>query len=202
MASPASKYSTEELSEKTWPDFEKLFEKPGGLLGPGVAQCWCMYNHRPGPLPESNWMGPKARKARNRREKRELVDKGSAHGILVYSDGEPVGWCQYGPKEELPRINNRHGYRKLASEEGDKRVWRITCFVVDKRYRRSGVASTGLRAALKAIERKGGGLVEAYPIARWDAYTKYLGTVSMFQREGFETVAPFGNSNVLMRRAI
>src|SRR5712692_1472162 len=72
MASPASKYSTKELSDKTWPDFEKLFEKPGGLLGHGVAQCWCMYNHRPGPIPESKSLGPKARRARNRREKREL----------------------------------------------------------------------------------------------------------------------------------
>ncbi len=113
-----------------------------------------------------------------------------------------TGWYQYGLKEELPRIENRPGYRKLAREEDGKRVWRITCFVVDKRYRRSGVASTGLRAALRAVERKGGGLVEAYPIARWDAYTKYLGTVSMFRREGFKTVAPFGNSNVLMRRTI
>ena len=187
---------------KTWADFEKLFQKPGGLLGPGVAGCWCMYNHRAGPLPNREKMRPEARRARNRLDKRALVEKGCAHGVLVYSDGEPVGWCQYGPREELPRVENRAGYGKLVPEEDSRRVWRITCFVVDKRYRRSGVASTALRAALDAIKSKGGGLVEAYPIARWAAYTKYFGTASMFQKEGFETVAPFGKSNLLMRRAV
>ncbi len=202
MAPEALRYSTKELSMKTWPDFEKLFQKPGGLLGPGVAQCWCMYNQRPRPPPESKRLDPKARRARNRREKRDLVERGCAHGVLVYSDGEPIGWCQYGPKEELPRIENRPGYGKLPLGEDGRVVWRITCFVVDKRYRRSGVAGTALRAALDAIKRKGGGLVEAYPITRWGAYTKYFGTVSMFEKEGFETVAPFGESNVLMRRTI
>ncbi len=188
---------------KTWPDFEKLFKKPGGWLGPGVGACQCMHNHRPRPLPENKRLHSKVQRAsRNRREKRALVEKGCAHGILVYSDGEPIGWCQYGPKEELPRIDNRPGYRRLAPEQVDKEVWRITCFVVDKRYRRSGVATTALKAALDSIERRGGGLVEAYPIARWGAYTEYFGTASMFQKEGFETVAPFGKDNLLMRRTI
>jgi hypothetical protein len=42
---------------------------------------------------------------KNRREKRELVEKRGSHGILVYADGEHIGWCQYGPKDELPRID-------------------------------------------------------------------------------------------------
>jgi len=31
---------------------------------------------------------------------------------------------------------------------------------------------------------------------------KYHGTVSMFQKEGFRIVEPFGKSNVVMRRTI
>ena len=188
---------------KAWRDFEKLFKLPGGLLGPGVGACQCMHNHRPRPLPESKRLHSKVqRAARNRREKRALVKKGCAHGILVYLDGEPIGWCQYGPKDELPRIENRPGYHMLVPGQEGKGLWRIACFVVDKRYRRSGVASTALKAALDAIRRKGGGLVEAYPIARWGANNAYFGTVSMFQKVGFETVAPFGKNNLLMRRNI
>jgi GNAT superfamily N-acetyltransferase len=82
------------------------------------------------------------------------------------------------------------------------RLWRITCFVVDKNYRKRGVASAALKAALEAIRKKGGGLVEAYPITRWGAYADYRGTVSMFQKEGFKIVAPIGKSNVVMRRTI
>jgi len=149
--------------------------------------------------------GPRSRAkraARNRQEKRELVERGRSHGILVYSRGEPIGWCQYGLWEELPRIDNDRSYRGLTPEAGVKKMWRITCFVVDKPHRKRGVASVALKAALEAIRNKGGGLVEAYPIIRWGAYREYLGTVSMFQKEGFKTVAPLGKSNVVMRTKV
>jgi hypothetical protein len=62
--------------------------------------------------------------------------------------------------EELPRIDNNPKYRKLASAS-NKMLWRITCFVVRKKYRRRGVARTALKAALAAIQKQGGGVVEA-----------------------------------------
>jgi len=170
---------------------------------PGAYPCWCMHNHRPGPLPASKRLHSSIkRSARNRQQKRGLVENGWSHGILVYAKGEPVGWCQYGPREELPRIDNNPRYRKLAPEGAVKTLWRITWFVVDKKYRKRGVASAALKASLAAIRNKGGGLVEAYPIIRWGAYGEYRGTVSMFQREGFEIVAPFGESYVVMRRTV
>jgi len=46
---------------------------------------------------------------RNRRDKKTLVKQGQSHGILVYAHGEPVGWCQFGPSQELPRIDNNLG---------------------------------------------------------------------------------------------
>ena len=200
MASQVSGYTTGELSKKTWHDFERLFETHPA---PGAYPCLCMYNHRPGSLPESQkLLSSVKRAARNRQQKRELVENGCSHGILVYTNGEPVGWCQYGSQEELPRIDNNPRYRKLAPAGDRNRLWRITCFVVAKKYRQRGVASAALKAALKAIRNKGGGLVEAYPIIRWGAYAEYRGTVSMFQKEGFKIVAPFGKDNVVMRRTI
>jgi GNAT superfamily N-acetyltransferase len=193
-------YTTKELSPKTLPDFERLLETHPA---PGAYPCWCMYNHRPGPLPERQKLRSSVKRAAsNRREKRELVENGCSHGILVYANGEPVGWCQYGSQEELPRIENNPRYRKLAPQGDANRLWRITCFVVDKKYRRRGVARAALKAALEAIRKKGGGLVEAYPIIRWGAYQDYRGTVSMFQQEGFEIVATLGKDNVVMRRTI
>jgi len=129
------------------------------------------------------------------------VEQGRSHGILVYSHGEPVGWCQYGLAQELHRVDNNPKYRKLLTAS-DRTLWRITCFVVHKKYRRRGIARTALKAALTAIQKQGGGLVEAYPIKRWGAYAEYRGTVSMFEREGFQIVAPLGESNVLMRRML
>ena len=190
--------STKELSMKTWSDFEKLFRRPGEW-----DACWCIYYHRPGPLPrpQASGLTPRQRVARNRKDKKALVIKGRSHGILVYSGREPVGWCQYGPKEELPRVDAGRKYRRLALAP-EERLWRITCFCVDRDYRHRDVAAKGLSAALASIKRKGGGTVEAYPVTRRGALATWFGTVSMFEKQGFEVVAPFGRSNVLMRRRL
>jgi GNAT superfamily N-acetyltransferase len=163
-----------------------------------------MIFHRPGPLPkrEVEQLTKDQRAARNRQDKKDLVDKGCSHGILVYSHGEPIGWCQYGPGEELPRIDAGRIYKKLSLDGGGKRLWRITCFWVDRRHRNRGAASAGLNAALNSIRKKGGGLVEAYPATRKGFPADWFGTLSMFKNEGFAVVAPFGKSNVLMRRTI
>jgi len=200
MAPSASEYSTKELTRDTLPDFERLFEKHPA---PGAFGCWCLYHHRARAVAVGTQLNSRVKRAvRNRKEKRELVENGTSHGILVFLQGEPVGWCQYGSKEELPRLDNTRGHRGLAPEGDMTRLWRITCFVVDPKYRKRGVASAALKAALEAIRNKGGGLVEAYPIVRWGAYREYLGTASMFQKEGFKIVAPFGKNNVVMQRKI
>jgi len=196
--------TTKELSTNTWPDFVRLFSQHNGF-----DHCMCMHFHRPHRLPRSEWLRTRAeRGARNRREKRQLVDRGCSHGILVYAEGEPVGWCQYGPKEELPRIDSSRKYRGLAPK-GERRLWRITCFAVLKGHRKRGVAAAALKAALEGIKEKGGGLVEAYPISSWKSYAfgneSTQGTASMFEREGFKVVAPLGSTkfstHVLMRRS-
>ena len=200
VAPEAPGYSTKELAPETLPDFERLFEK---RPAPGAYICWCLYHHRdPSRAVRKRPISRVEEAKRNRRQKRELVANGRSHGILVYSDGDPVGWCQYGSLEELPRIESNPSYRRLALEGDVKRLWRITCFVVDRTHRRQGVASVALKGALEAIRKKGGGLVEAYPIVRWGAYREYHGTVSMFKKQGFKIVAPFGESNVVMRRKI
>jgi len=200
MAPEPAEYSTKELAPETLPDFERLFEKHPA---PGAFMCWCLYHHRERSFAVSKGPISRAKEAKlNRQQKRKLVANGRSHGILVYSKGEPVGWCQYGSKEELPRIDSYPRYRRLAPAGNAKRVWRITCFVVDRDYRKHGVASAALKAALDAIRNKGGGLVEAYPIVRWGAYREYLGTVSMFKKHGFKIVAPFGESNVVMRKKV
>jgi ribosomal protein S18 acetylase RimI-like enzyme len=206
MAIQAVRYTTKQLSVKTWPDFAKLFSQ-----GNGFDFCWCMHFHRLRSLPKSEWLRTRREQGvRNRREKRALVERGSSHGILVYHNGEPVGWCQYGPKQELPRIDNSRKYRGLAPENEKKPLWRITCFAVIKKYRRRGVASAALQAALRSIKQKGGGLVEAFPISYWQSRAfgneSTHGTQSMFKRAGFKVVARFGatrfSTHVLVLRSV
>lgn len=184
-----------ELSPSTWPDFEKLFRKYHGVQ----AGCWCMFYHREGPT------GPllsTARQEANRRDHHTFLLRGHAHGILVYRGGQPVGWCQFGRRDDLPRIERGRKYKSLADSLGSAPGWRITCFFVDRPFRRSGVARFALNAALDAIRRHGGGVVEAYPATHGKAVATWFGTTAMFEREGFRIVRPFGQSNVLVRREI
>src|SRR5579863_2757988 len=151
-ATKASAYATKELSAKTWRDFERLFSQ-----GNGWDFCQCMHFQRPCSLPQSEWLPTRReRGVRNRRQKKKLVEQGGAHGILVYAYGEPVGWCQYGPREELPRIDNSRKYKELAPKASAEKLWRITCFAVLKKHRKYGVANAALDAALESIKRKGG----------------------------------------------
>lgn len=111
------------------------------------------------------------------------------------------------PGRNSPRVDHSLKYQNLGFARTDERFWRITCFVVDKKHRGRGVASLGLEAALEAIRRKGGGVVEAYPVQKTDQGSNYLysGTVSMFKRAGFKMIGPLGtgrNSTVVMQRTI
>ncbi len=163
-----------------------------------------MYYQRAKPVGRN--LSKAERKAKNKRDKAALVCEGRSHAVLVYDGERPVGWCQYGVKDELPRIDAGRNYRNVASPVDVEKLWRITCFFVDKDYRGKGVAKLALKAALESIKRQGGGVVEAYPVvsekmaavAEW----RWFGTPSMFRREHFRTVAPLGSSLVLMRKTI
>lgn len=163
-----------------------------------------MYYQRPRPVDKG--LSMTERKRVNKRDKEKLVRERRSHAVLVYDDERPVGWCQYGTREELPRIDAGRNYRKLDPPSDEEKLWRITCFFVDKDYRGKGVAKLALHAALESIKRQGGGIVEAYPIVsekmaavpEW----RWFGTPGMFRRERFKPVANLGTSGLLMRRTM
>jgi len=199
LAAERPGYVTKELAAETLKDFEELFER---RPAPGAFRCWCMYHQEAKPG-EADLEHPRGNQTvGNRERRRDLVKKGRSHGIVVYWEGRPVGWCQFGLMDELPRFDGIRGYRRPDSEGGRRQLWRITCFTVDRRYRERRIASAGLAAALDSIRTMGGGIVEAYPIVRWGAYREYLGTASMFRKKGFDVVGKFGRNNVVMRRTL
>jgi GNAT superfamily N-acetyltransferase len=114
-----------------------------------------------------------------------------------------VGWCQFGPTDELPRIKRRRAYLDGLTALPD---WRITCFFVDRRHRRSGVASAALAGALEEIARLGGGTVESYPEdaegRSVSASFLHNGTVSLFERHGFERTRRLGKHHWVVTRAV
>jgi hypothetical protein len=187
-------YSSKELSPTTWPDFQALFAKHNGVWG----GCWCMFYHTKGEFLI------KDHAPENKKAKKALVKRRRTHGIIVYSGMTPVGWVQYGPKPELPRIDGSRTYQGLSLDSEGRRLWRITCFFVDRNYRRKGVSGFGLNAALASIKKKGGGLVESYPSTKPNkgANLMWSGTVSMFEEAGFDIASQLGKSSVVMRKTV
>ena len=189
-------YTTRELSARTFRDFAALAVQQG--------ECWCIFYQRPRPVGRGLSAG--LRSALNRKDKEALVVEKRSHAILVYDGKTPIGWCQYGRRDELPRIDARRTYRETPPADETETLWRITCFFVARSHRGKGIAKFALHAALESIRRQGGGTVEAYPVvsekmaavAEW----RWFGTVGMFRREGFRTVAPLGTSGVLVRKRI
>jgi hypothetical protein len=119
-------YSPNELSPTTRPDFEALFAKHNGVWG----GCGCIFYHT-----KEEFL-IKDHSPENKKAKKALVKKRRTHGIIVYSGETPVGWVQYGPKPEPPHAwSLARNYQSLSLDDEGKKLWRITCFFVDKNNR-------------------------------------------------------------------
>jgi len=127
----------------------------------------------------------------NRDAKHALVQQGRAHGTLVYCGGEPVGWCQFGPREELGRIDRKRGYAPTAANP-----WRITCFFVAPGHRRSGLAKLAVLESVKAMKRLKVKTIEAYPVEGGSGATfLWAGTPRLFEGAGFSRTGPLGRKS-------
>lgn len=179
-------FTSRPLNDETWADFALLVEKHNGVWG----GCWCVAFHaKP--------------TGANRETKESLVRAGRAHAALVYDGDRAVGWCQFGPTAELPRIKHRRQYESGLERTPD---WRITCFFVDKDYRGQGVASVALRGALEQIASLGGGIVEAYPEEVVDRKTSsaflYTATITIFERQGFSRQRRLGMHHWVVEKTV
>ena len=129
--------------------------------------------------------------------------EGRAHAALVFDDGRCVGWCQFGPAAELPRIKNQKAYLEGLRELPD---WRITCFFVGRTHRHRGVADAALAGTLEEIARLGGGSVESYPedTSGRKVSGSFLnnGTVAMFERHGFTRQRQIGKHRWVVSRVL
>jgi hypothetical protein len=185
-------YMVKPLDRDTWDAFAGLAERHNGVWN----GCWCTWFHTFHAEKEFTAEG-------NRALKERLVAEGRAHAALVFDGDEAVAWCEYGTPAELPNIYHRKEYEADLDLVPD---YRITCFFVDKKYRRSGIAGVALRGALDLIAQAGGGIVEAYPQdtdgKKISASFLYNGTRSFFEQAGFSFMRSKGKSHCVMRKVI
>jgi GNAT superfamily N-acetyltransferase len=172
------------LTPDLWPALEDLF----GQNWP-VNSCWCMY-----------WrIGNDYRKRPsdvNKAAFGELVKNEPPPGLLAFDADLAVGWCQLTPRADLPWLDHTWRLKRVD----DVPVWSLSCFYVRKGYRKKGVTSALIAAALDAARRAGAPALEAYPLdAKLTPSTSHTGYVSTFARAGFKIVARHVPPRPIMR---
>jgi len=164
-------------------DLADLFEQGGD-----PKWCWCAY-YRVRSFDFSS-----GGKARHRSVLEAAVEakagEGRAPGLVAYDGAEAVGWMSIGPRADYDRL----AHSRVLAPVDEAPVWSIVCFVVGRRSRGRGVARALLAAGIDYARAHGATTLEAYPTEipegqRVPSASVYRGTVSMFERAGFELVA-------------
>jgi GNAT superfamily N-acetyltransferase len=166
------------------------------------SRCWCQYFQLRGRA----WSDTTP--AANRERLGAQIARATvAPGVLAYVDGEPAGWCQVAPKQDLARL--LHSPSSAAPKDSDDPtdLWAITCFVVPPRQRRKGVAHELLAGAVRHAERHGAAVVEGYPVDvaardRVSSAELFHGTLSLFLGAGFHEVRRPSPTRVVVRRDV
>ena len=152
------------------------------LGGNGERGCWCQ-----APRGVATGYGTAEPGARRELLRTQLGDDPPA-GMLAYVDGEVAGWCGFGVRTRLPRLERSRTIPKVD----DRPVWSILCFNIRVGYRRRGVATALLDGVVDYARRSGALGVEAYPIdpegGRVDTSFGYVGLTTWFERRGFRRV--------------
>lgn len=116
----------------------------------------------------------------------ELVKGGPPPGLLAFDSDRAVGWCQLTPRDDLPWLDRTWRLKRVD----DVPVWSISCFYIRKGYRKKGITSALIAAAIEAARRAGAPALEAYPLdADLTPSASSTGFVSTFERVGFKEVA-------------
>jgi GNAT superfamily N-acetyltransferase len=158
------------------------------LFGPNGASggCWCMHwrIEKGGKL----WKACKGEP--NRRAFFKLLKQGRAQGALAFAGDKPVGWCNFGPLEEFPRLRNS----RVLSREAAPGTWSINCFYITAGRRRQGIAGALLKIAVETAFARGARVLEAYPTPQKPDQTlvaafTWTGTRSLFAKAGFNPSA-------------
>jgi GNAT superfamily N-acetyltransferase len=159
-----------------WDDVVTILGR-GGDVG-----CWCQ-----APRGIAVGYGKSEPGARRAGLRAQLADDPPA-GMLAYVGGEVAGWCGFGPRQRLPRLERSRTIPKVDDEP----VWSVLCFNVRPGFRRQGVAAALLEGVVDYARRSGAPGVEAYPVdpdgGRVDVSFGYVGVTPMFEKLGFERI--------------
>lgn len=171
------KWDFQPLTTERWTDFETLFGPNGACAG-----CWCAW------FLMTNREFTEAKKDGHKQLMRDLVEEGIEPGIIAYADGVPAGWVALAPRERYKRLATS----KQLGAVDDEPVWLIPCFFIQRDYRRQGMMTRLLTAAIDYARGKGVKTLEAFPLdvdEKINSMSLFSGKSAVFYELGFKEVA-------------
>ncbi len=168
----------------------RLFGANGACGG-----CWCM--HWRVEKGGAAWTACKGEP--NRRAFLKLLKQGRAQGAIAFAEDRPVGWCNFGPRADFPRLARS----RVLSYAAAPKTWSINCFFIASGWRRRGIAAALLETAIDTAFARGANVLEAYPTPQQPgqklaAAFAWTGTASLFAKAGFRPSAD--NERVWLKR--
>jgi GNAT superfamily N-acetyltransferase len=139
---------------------------------------------------------------------REITRAVVPPGLIAYVDDQPAGWTRVGRRAAFPGVTGNKALARVLTADSAG-AWWVTCFVVGRHYRRSGVGAALLEAAVEFARQHGATAVEGHPVdvaalkaARVAPSALYTGTKAMFAAAGFAEVARTYPTRPVMRRSV
>lgn len=180
------------LTPDLLPDFLGYFEGAAFADNPKWRSCYCQFLY----VDHSKVRWPERTADENHSAACKRICTSTMQGYLAYRDGKVVGWCNAAPR----------GMMDAFADEPDpdaSQLGQITCFVVAREHRRTGVATALLAAACAGLKAQGLRIAEAMPKpeAADDAENHY-GPLSLFTGAGFEFHRQGEHGSVYFRKRL
>lgn len=117
---------------------------------------------------------------------KQLVWDNIPTGLLGIYDGKAIGWLAFAPRTDYPKLARSRVHKPIDNEP----VWSVTCFFIDKDFRRMGVSVAMLNGLKEYAHTQGIPIIEAYPTIPTtetlsDSFA-WIGLYKSFERAGFE----------------
>lgn len=185
-------FVVEPMTRERVADLESLFGSE-----PTADQCWCMW------FITSVREFHQAGREGNRDKLLQLVDDSpSPVGLIAYDSDLPVGWCSVGPRTRFTRALKTPTLRTWTSPDHEM-TWFVPCLFVRPDYRREGVSTALVSAAIETARTEGASAIESFPLAGAESRSGgsdfMTGVEPLFAAQGFEPVHRPSRNRVVMR---
>jgi len=123
---------------------------------------------------------------KNKSAFRDIVKRGPPPGLVAFDGDLTVGWCQLTPRDSLPWMDRTWRLKRVDDEP----VWSLSCFYIRKGYRKKGMMTALINAAIETARKAGAPALEAYPLdGDLSPSSTSTGYATTFARLGFKIVA-------------